>query len=285
MLLVTALIVVDEVLPAGERTIRFAAAALLGYGALVLALPAALLLAALVPWRTLLCWVKCWLGFEESIELAGDVADQAAFDLAVGLALGAPSGGVGAGLWVGAEPGQDHGVQGLVELTVPGTQPNPDGLARGGRNRGGPPEHGEGGIGAAAARMGPGAQHGGGHDRAHPDRVSRSGRQARTSTPMAWRWSAASAVSSRIRRAKLRKVAAVVAVSTSQLAWTRNRAQAATSWRVERIRSRSRRTSGAAITSACSWRWASPAAWTAERRAANRTDKATRGPVARGWAS
>jgi len=31
-----------------------------------------------------------------------------------------------------------------------------------------PPEHGEGGIGAAAARVGPGAQHGGGHDWAHP---------------------------------------------------------------------------------------------------------------------
>jgi hypothetical protein len=42
-----------------------------------------------------------------------------------------------------------------------------------------------------------------------PVRVSRSGRQARTSTRMAWRWSAASAVSSRIRRAKRRSVAAV----------------------------------------------------------------------------
>jgi hypothetical protein len=240
-----------------------------------------------LPWAawTLLCWVKCWLGFEESVGLAGDVADQAAFDLAVGPGLGAASGGVGAGGWVGAEPGQDHGVQGLVELAVPGAvAPNPDGLARGGGDGGGAAQHREGGIGAAAARMGPGAQHGGGHDRAHPARASRSGRQARTSTRMAWRWSAASAVSSRIRRAKLRKVAkvaAVVAVPTSQLAWTRNRAQAATSWRVERIRSRSPRTSGAAITSACSWRWASPAAWTAERRAANRTDKATRRRVDR----
>ena len=32
---------------------------------------------------------------------------------------------------------------------------------------GGAAEHGEGGVGAAAARMRPGAQHGGGHDRAH----------------------------------------------------------------------------------------------------------------------
>jgi hypothetical protein len=61
-----------------------------------------------------------------SVELAGDVADQAAFDLAVGLALGATPLGVGAGRWVGAEPGQDHGVQGLVELTVAGpVEPTP----------------------------------------------------------------------------------------------------------------------------------------------------------------
>jgi hypothetical protein len=98
---------------------------------------------------------------------------------------------------------------------------------------GGAAEHGEGGIGAAAARVGPGAQHGGGHDRADPVRVSRSGRQARTSTRMAWRWSAASLVSSRIRRASVRSVAAVVAVSTSQPAWTRTRAQADASCRVE----------------------------------------------------
>jgi hypothetical protein len=70
------------------------------------------------------------LALEESVELAGDTADQAALDLAVGLALGAAALGVGAGRRVGAEPGQDHGVQGLVELTVPGTiQPDPDGLA------------------------------------------------------------------------------------------------------------------------------------------------------------
>ena len=93
------------------------------------------------------------------------------------------------------------------------------------------------------------------------------------------------AVSSRIRRAKLRSVAAVLVVSTSQSAWTRMPAQAATSWRVERARSRSRKTSGAATTRAWSWRWASPAAWTAERRAASRTESAARGPEARGWAS
>ena len=152
-----------------------------------------------------------WLGLQESLELVGDVTDQAAFDLTVGLALGAASGGVGAGCRVDPQPDQDRGVQGLVELAVAGAiQPNPHRLARGGRDRSGPTQHGEGGVRAAAAGMGPGAQHGGGHDRPTPDRVSRSGRQARTSPRMAWRWSAASAVSSRIRRAKLRKVAAVV---------------------------------------------------------------------------
>src|ERR687892_1746332 len=53
--------------------------------------------------RTLLCWVKCWLGLQESVELAGDVADQAAFDLAGGLALGPSPLGVGAGRWGGGE--------------------------------------------------------------------------------------------------------------------------------------------------------------------------------------
>ena len=42
MLLITALIFAEKVLPAGERTARVAAAALIGYGALVLVLPAAL---------------------------------------------------------------------------------------------------------------------------------------------------------------------------------------------------------------------------------------------------
>jgi predicted metal-binding membrane protein len=46
MLLVTALVFAEKVLPAGERTARFAAASLIGYGALVLALPAALPLPA-----------------------------------------------------------------------------------------------------------------------------------------------------------------------------------------------------------------------------------------------
>jgi hypothetical protein len=59
-------------------------------------------------------------------------------------------------------------VQGLVELTVPrGVQPHAHRLATGGRDGGGPTKHGEGGIAAAAAGMGPGTQDNGGHDRAH----------------------------------------------------------------------------------------------------------------------
>jgi hypothetical protein len=49
--------------------------------------------------------------------------------------------------------------------------------------------------------------------------------------------------------------------------------------------SRSRRCRGRPTTSAWSWRWASVAVWTAERRAASRTDNAARRPAARGWAS
>jgi predicted metal-binding membrane protein len=46
MLLITTLIFAEKALPAGERTARFAAAALIGYGLLVLAMPAALPLSA-----------------------------------------------------------------------------------------------------------------------------------------------------------------------------------------------------------------------------------------------
>jgi hypothetical protein len=42
-----------------------------------------------------------------------------------------------------------------------------------------PAEHGEGGVGAAAARMGPGAHHGGGHNRAH----SGAGKQVGSPSP------------------------------------------------------------------------------------------------------
>jgi Na+-transporting NADH:ubiquinone oxidoreductase subunit NqrB len=72
MLLITALIFAEKALPAGERTARFAAAALIGYGALVLAVPAALPLPA---WGTatlrvsrihLPAWPACvWAAFTD----------------------------------------------------------------------------------------------------------------------------------------------------------------------------------------------------------------------------
>src|SRR5918994_6067064 len=90
---------------------------------------------------------KRGLAFEESVELAGDVADQAASDFAVGLALSPPPLGISTGRWVIAQPGQDDQVQGLVELAIPRTvEPNPHGLAAGGRDGGSAAQHGEGGI-------------------------------------------------------------------------------------------------------------------------------------------
>ena len=85
----------------------------------------------------------------------------------------------------------------------------------------------EAGIGAAPPSMAKAAseRQRPGWDQAHrtvaatigptPGRVSRSGRQARTNSRMAWRWAAAWLVSSWIRRAKLRSVTAVLEVSTS----------------------------------------------------------------------
>jgi hypothetical protein len=91
---------------------------------------------------TLLCWSKCWGGFEEWVELAGDVADQAASDFAVGVGFAPSPLGVGAGRWVRPEPGRDDQVQGLVEVAVAGAvAANPDRLAAGG------------GVGAASASM------------------------------------------------------------------------------------------------------------------------------------
>jgi hypothetical protein len=61
------------------------------------------------------------------------------------------------------------GVQGPIQLPVPATiQAMADHLARGRLDRGRPGEHGEGGLGAEAARMGPADQHLGGVDGADP---------------------------------------------------------------------------------------------------------------------
>ena len=60
-------------------------------------------------------------------------------------------------------------MQGLVELAVAGAvEPHPYGLAGGGGDGCGAAEHGEGGVGWVATRMGPGTEHDGGHHRAHP---------------------------------------------------------------------------------------------------------------------
>jgi hypothetical protein len=106
---------------------------------------------------------------KEPVELAGHVADQAGSDLAVGLALSPSPLGIGAGRPVIAQSGQDDHVQGWSSWR------SPDRLSRT-RTRwpeeagigAAPAQHGEGGIGPAATRMGPGTQHHGGHYRAHP---------------------------------------------------------------------------------------------------------------------
>jgi hypothetical protein len=170
-----------------------------------------------VPLTCHLCCVNCWVALEESVELAGDIADHTASDLAVGLALGPSPLGIGAGRRVIAQPGQDDQVQGLVELAVPGAiEPHPDGLAL------------EAGMGAAPASMAKAASlaQRPGWDQAHstmaatigptPQRPSRSGRQARTRVVMARVWSAISAFRSWMRRATVRKLAAVALVSTSR---------------------------------------------------------------------
>jgi hypothetical protein len=222
---------------------------------------------------TLLCWVKARVGLELPVELAGDVADQAASDFTVGLALSPSPLGVGAGGWVVAES--------LVRTTKCRAWLSCRSPERLSRTRIVCPE--EAGIGAAppsiakaaSVRQRPGC------DQAQstmaatigptPVRLSRSGRQARTRVVMARVCSAISVSRSWMRRASARRVAATVVVSVSQLAGSRSRPQAVTSWRVVKARSRLRSASGAATTSAWSWRWASVAAWTAERRVVSRT--------------
>jgi hypothetical protein len=223
---------------------------------------------------TLLYWVKAPMlsqssGWPPGVGRAdGDGADQAASDLTVGRALSTPPLGIGADRRVIAQPGQHDQVQGLVELAVPGAvQPHPHRLAAGRGDGSGAAQHGEGGIAWAAARMGPGAQHDRGHDRAHPAAAEQVGCQVRTKALMARVWSATSVFRRWMRRAKVRRLAAVAAVSTSQVACCRSRPQVATSRAVVRLRSRPRRGSEAATMRAWSCRWASVAAWTAERRA------------------
>jgi hypothetical protein len=71
------------------------------------------------------------VALEELDQLAGDAPLEAPLDVAVGLALGGAAGGVGAGLGIVAEPGERDGVEGGVELVVPGSvQPVAGDLSR-----------------------------------------------------------------------------------------------------------------------------------------------------------
>jgi hypothetical protein len=69
------------------------------------------------------------VALEQLEELPGDDALQASPDLAGGPALGGPAGSVGAGQWVIAQAGLGDGVQGAVELPVPGPVRAGDGCA------------------------------------------------------------------------------------------------------------------------------------------------------------
>jgi hypothetical protein len=121
-------------------------------------------------------------------------------------------------------------------------EPDPDPLARGGRDRGGAAQHGERGVAWAATRMGPGTQHHRGHDRAHPSRREHSSVcQARTRAVMARVCSSTSASKSWMRRPRARRLAAVAAVSGSPSTRSRSRPQVLTRQGVVRTRSRLRR--------------------------------------------
>ena len=107
----------------------------------------------------LLIPVNCWFGggaFQQSVQLAGNSALEAAADLALALALSDPAAGIGPGRPV-MDLAQHHdGVQGPIQLPVPAPiQPMTDDLAGGRLDRGRPSQHGEGGLGAESARMGP----------------------------------------------------------------------------------------------------------------------------------
>src|SRR5699024_2145325 len=115
-----------------------------------------------------------------------------------------------------------------------------------------------------------------------PFSASRSGRQDRTIARIFFLCSSASACSALARRARSRSTLAVVAVSTSQAGWTRKREAISTISDSFRSRSLARRRSGAAIVRLNSWRWATVAASTAERRAASSTDRACRSCPVRG---
>ncbi len=130
--------------------------------------------------------------------------------------------------------------------------------------------------------VGPGTEHGRGHDRTDPELLEQVGTPGRTIATIALRCSAASWVSTRKRRAKDRNASTVVLVSTSQDDCTRRPAAVASIPGSFCPRNLTRMGSGAAITRLNTCCWASVAACTAERRAASSTERAWRSPPLRG---
>jgi hypothetical protein len=117
--------------------------------------------------------VNCWRvgggAPQAPVELAGNGALAAAADLALALALGDAAAGGGPGRLMMDLAEHHDGVQGSVQLPVPATvAAMADHLTRRGRHRGRPSQHGEGGLGAESARMGPADQQLGGVDGADP---------------------------------------------------------------------------------------------------------------------
>ena len=94
---------------------------------------------------------------EVGVDLAGDVPFEAADDLFLRQAFGGAPFDVGAGRRVGAHPGDHDPPQGVVGLPVPGrVEAPPDGLAGGGRDRGGGAQVRPGGLGAKTLGVVPG---------------------------------------------------------------------------------------------------------------------------------
>jgi hypothetical protein len=168
--------------------------------------------------------------------------------------LGAASLGVGAGGWVMAQPGQDDQVQAWLSDGPRAVEPNPDRLAGGGRDRRGAAQHRKRRVSAAAARMRPGTQHRAATIGPTPQRPSSSGRQARTR--VVWRGCA------RRSPAPMPGCGGPGSAGWPRWRWSRcpRRPAGAAATRADQLvggqaRSRSRSTSGAAVTSACSCRW------------------------------
>jgi hypothetical protein len=90
--------------------------------------------------------------FEESVEVAGEVAFEAAVCFASGLAFGEAAFDVGDRRWMEAFTRDQDQVERAVEFAVAASvEPVADGLAGGGRDRGGAGEACEGGFRSDAA--------------------------------------------------------------------------------------------------------------------------------------